>query len=176
MIYNKLEPYYFDNKFNKKYVEPYLYIFKNIHPNTITISGIFFNCIAIYSYYIIKNNHITAILLLLRIFVDNLDGMVARKFNKTSKFGGLLDGLADCFMMGTLWYGFFNKIGLRNDLSLCLSIDAGCVMFGYLIYNDAVIVHSNFTRNDTFLNIIPFLIYNNTYLSILFVILLIYLF
>ena len=159
------------------YVEKYLLpLCKHIHPNLITIFGLLLNIIAIHFYYIKKNKDITAILLIIRILMDNLDGMVARKFNKTSKLGGLLDGLSDCVLMGTISFGVLDKMGVNIHYKICLSLQVGCMMFGYLIYSDAVTTHSNMNNNNSILDTIPLFIYHNTYLGIFLVILAMYLF
>lgn len=166
---NQLQNFYLDKHVNKhveKYVTPY---FKNIHPNTITISGIFLNGFALYSYFIMKNKHLTAILLLCRILTDNLDGMVARKFNKVSKIGGLLDSIADSILMASLWYGFLKYF--KTGYEICISLNIACFMICYLIYYDAIFIHTNLISSD---NVVTLLIYENTYLTILFVIVLMY--
>lgn len=170
----EVKSYYFDKKINK-YFDNYLFLFRDIHPNTITITGIFINGIAYYTYFYMKNKHLTAILLIFRVICDNLDGSVARKFNKVSHIGGLLDGIADSLLVSTIWYSVFDYFNI--NYKLCLSINAGCIMFLYLIYYDAVFIHNNLTnsKNGNFLNKISYFIYENTYLSILLVIFIMYL-
>jgi len=104
-----------DTKINKriKYLVP---LFSNIHPNIITIIGIFMNGMAFYAYFNLNNKKWTAIFLVLRILCDNLDGIVARTYNKVSKLGGLLDGIADCLLVSTLLYGLFKKFSMSENL------------------------------------------------------------
>jgi len=81
---------------------------KYIHPNLITISGIIMN---IYIYYLLNNNsdkYILGICLFYRWLVDILDGAVARKYNKTSKLGNILDTFSD-FMIGFILYNYIQK-------------------------------------------------------------------
>jgi len=173
-MYNQLKPYYFDDKINnyvKKYIVP---LCKNISPNSITTFGIFMNAIAIYTYFVVSNLHLTALLLIIRILCDNLDGMVAREYKKVSKIGGFLDGFADSILIGTVCYAIFNY--MKIPYKFCLAICSSGVMFAYLIYHDAIFIHENLTKNDTFLNTIPFLIYNNTYFAIILVIITMYCF
>ena len=99
--------------------------------------------------------------------------MVARKFNKTSKFGGLLDSLADCFLLMTIWYGVFSYF-LGVKYSLCTAIIFGCSMLWYLMAQDALFLHKNFEKDKGLLNQIPILIAENTYLSGIFVIFMMY--
>ena len=76
-------------------------LFKNIHPNVISIIGIFLNFLILWSIIENKSNHVITILALLRCLTDILDGMVARKYNKKSKLGGWLDTFQDVLL------GFF---------------------------------------------------------------------
>jgi phosphatidylserine synthase len=78
-------------------------IFKNVHPNIITLVGIVCN------YFILNeidnmqispiNGTYFAFLLLIRFLADCLDGAVARKYKKTSKLGNILDTMSDIFMI-----------------------------------------------------------------------------
>jgi phosphatidylglycerophosphate synthase len=170
MLYKKFEKFYLDKYINKYIQDNYIKIFKNIHPNIITITGILINVISIYCFF---SNHkiLTGILFFLRTFCDNLDGMVARYYNKVSNLGGVLDAFADYFMVSTINFIFFYYIHLNFYINLILSILSGSIVFIYLIINDALFIHSNITINPkmTYIDIFPFLIYNNTYLSIIFV-------
>lgn len=46
------------------------------------------------------------VLTIIVIWMDGLDGYVARKFNETSKFGALLDILSDRIVENTYWVTF----------------------------------------------------------------------
>lgn len=50
----------------------------------------------------------------LAIFSDFLDGYIARKFNQTSKWGGLLDSLFDKIFAVLLFFFFFLKLNLPS--------------------------------------------------------------
>jgi len=67
---------------------------KNIHPNIITIFGIVLNILI---YYLLEHKFLIPLIfaLFLRHWVDCLDGAVARKYKKVSKFGGYLDTISD---------------------------------------------------------------------------------
>ena len=71
-----------------------LFLFKNIHPNLITIFGIILNFAVIFLF---QNKYISLlnITLLVRYLCDTLDGFVAREFNKSSELGGYLDTFSD---------------------------------------------------------------------------------
>lgn len=72
--------------------------FRFIHPNVITITGIFLN---FYVFYLIINNSMimASALLVVRYLTDCLDGGVARKYNKKSKIGGALDTWSDTILL-----------------------------------------------------------------------------
>ncbi|MFA6989939.1 MAG: CDP-alcohol phosphatidyltransferase family protein, partial [Candidatus Gastranaerophilaceae bacterium] len=54
-----------------------------------------------------KQMYIAAfILTIIVIWMDGLDGYVARKFNETSKFGALLDILSDRIVENVYWISF----------------------------------------------------------------------
>lgn len=84
-------------------------IFANIHPNIISIISIVCN---IALYFILAPSlenqqiHVGAftIVLIMRCLTDILDGAVARKYNKTSRLGGLLDTLGDVMLLLLLGY------------------------------------------------------------------------
>lgn len=166
-----LESYKFDKHINK-YFEKILWLFQDIHPNAITIFGIIINGFIFHYYFILNLKYITSILLIVRISCDNIDGMVAREFNKISKLGGLLDSLADCILLSTVWYGVF--IYLKINYAECIALLCGCGMFWYLLYHDAIFLHQNFNQNTSLLNQIPIMISENTYLSGLLIILAMY--
>lgn len=164
--------YQFDKYINKYFVEKFVWIFKNINPNTITIFGMIINGFMIHYYFILNIKNMTAFLLMIRILCDNLDGMVARKFNKVSKFGGLLDSISDCILLTTIWYGVFTYFNIY--FSFCTALLFGCAMLWYLIIQDALFMHSNFTLDKNNLNKLPIFISENTYGFSLLIILLMY--
>ena len=171
MLYKKFEKFYLDQHINKYIQENYIQLFKNIHPNIITIIGILINIISIYSFFFMNYKILTGILFFLRTLCDSLDGMVARYYDKVTKLGGVLDAFADCFMVSIISFIFFYYFHLNFYINLILSILSGSSVFIYLIINDALFIHSNITINPkmTYIDIFPFLIYNNTYLSIIIV-------
>lgn len=90
-------------------------IFKNIHPNYITIAGLGLNCL-IYEELINKQNknwNKLAIFMGLRWFADSLDGNMARKYNKQSKLGNILDTSSDILLQAVFIY--FIYIQLKNE-------------------------------------------------------------
>jgi len=150
---------------NDKIVKHSLFLFKHIHPNVITSTGILINFIIFFLYF--QPGHykiIISFLLILRILTDNLDGMVARKYNKTSKIGGLLDTICDNILSIMIVYCI--TFYFIPSLALYFAILFGIIMISYLSYYDALCVHANFmeTNNDGIINMIPVFLGYNTYL------------
>lgn len=80
--------------------------FLKLSPNIVTIFGFFINFVAVY--YIYKGNFIIAamVILIAGIF-DMLDGALARKINKKTKFGGFLDSTVDRLSEAVIYFGIF---------------------------------------------------------------------
>ncbi len=102
--------------------------FKFISPNYITLFGFILNFVI---YIFISNGFffLGCICLLLRYLADCLDGGVARKYNKKSKFGGLFDTLSDnalIFISTLLIFELYNFdfgllfASLLTFLNLCI--------------------------------------------------------
>lgn len=119
--------------FSEKTLEPVIVLlnFLKLTPNFITISGLFINVIA--SYYIYTGNFITgAIIILVAGLFDMLDGMLARKMNKKTKFGGFLDSTVDRLSEGILYFGillFYTRTNDKNGIILSYS----AMFFSFLI-------------------------------------------
>lgn len=106
-------------------------IFRNIHPNVITIAGVICN------YFILKEiDNITtstidgtyfASLLLVRFLADCLDGAVARKYKKTSKLGNILDTISDMMFIFIIFYFLMIRFNLAN-WCIIFYIMAVCLM------------------------------------------------
>ncbi len=75
-----------------------------IHPNIITITGIFIALIAAY-YYAQAEWVLGSVVAALAAFVDALDGAVARYWKRESKWGAYLDAMLDRFVEGILLFG-----------------------------------------------------------------------
>ena len=88
-------------------------IFENIHPNIITLFGMNINLI-IYNVFVADNTNsyciFIGILFIIRWLCDCLDGNVARKYNKTSYIGSLLDTVSDFMLIGIFLYYIFAKM------------------------------------------------------------------
>ncbi|MFO7889163.1 MAG: CDP-alcohol phosphatidyltransferase family protein [bacterium] len=66
----------------------------NMHPNTLSFIGFFIIFISV-SFIVFGYLHISAGLMLVAGIFDNIDGHAARKSNKSSRFGALLDSALD---------------------------------------------------------------------------------
>ncbi len=95
-------------------------------PNILTIIGLMINIVGVY--FIIKKSLILAgIIILFAGIFDMLDGFLARKMDKKTKFGGFLDSVTDRVSEGAIYLGILIYY-LNLNLSLN-SIIAYCVMF-----------------------------------------------
>jgi len=118
---------------SEKLLEPIVALlnFLKITPNLLTVSGFFINLIA--SYYIyIDNFNAAAIIILLASLFDIMDGILARKTNMKTKFGGFLDSTVDRLSEGVLYLGvllFYIKISEKNGIILSYS----AMFFSFLI-------------------------------------------
>ena len=166
--------FYFDRHINDQ-LDKHLYLFKYIHPNVITISGLILNAICFYTLYIVKDKQLTAFLIMIRILADNLDGMVARKFNKTSKLGGLLDTMSDAILIGSIVFCTCFYFTTNPIISFIVGLGVIYFCLTYLFFNNALVTHSNIQNDQGFFNQLPLFIYHNTYLAGLFIIFLMYL-
>lgn len=90
-------------------------IFRNIHPNIITLFGMYINLI-IYNVFVVDNmdfityRGVVGILFIIRWLCDCLDGNVARKYKKTSYIGSLLDTASDFMLIGIFLYYIFAQM------------------------------------------------------------------
>jgi len=91
-VIRKLKPYY------ESLIEPLVNYFGNsgIHPNFITLFG--FLSVGIGSVFIYTQNYFLALLfLVIGALADSVDGSLARKTGRVSKFGAFLDSTVDRF-------------------------------------------------------------------------------
>ncbi|HEX8932508.1 MAG TPA: CDP-alcohol phosphatidyltransferase family protein [Patescibacteria group bacterium] len=94
----------------EKYFDPLVILLKGVNPNVITLLGsippLLFFVFVFFHWYA------WAIIAFCFNFLDFLDGMVARKYHKVTKFGGFLDStldrLADFLMIAC--FGFANIV------------------------------------------------------------------
>lgn len=115
----------------EKVISPVVYVFDklNISPNLLTITGLIITSFG--TYFIFTKQFFTAgIILTIGAIFDVMDGTLARKANKTTKFGAFLDStvdrIADFLPLFALAYYF------RNDLIFFL-ITMGAILFSFLV-------------------------------------------
>ncbi len=158
-----------------EYLVTNLTIFENIHPNILTCIGLVFN-ILIYceiSKSTINNNNLI-FFLIFRYLLDVLDGAVARKYNKGSKLGGMLDTLSDTILITILLdYFYKNIVEVKSTVPLIVSLGA------FLIYINKIngwFDHQSlkiYEKNNHIHNMAVFVV-NNTFLGLLFIYLMIF--
>ena len=116
-----------DDNFTE-YIINNLTLFKYIHPNLITISGLIINFII---FNLLNTNnpnyYLVIFLILYRWFADCLDGAIARKYNKGSKLGHYLDTFSD-IIMGFITLYFIQKYFINLPFKTVL------VLYIILIY------------------------------------------
>ncbi len=111
------------------------HIFANIHPNIITCISLLCN-IALYillshAFVLHRDLDVGAFtgVLVLRCLTDILDGAIARKYNKTSKLGGILDTLGDVTLV--LVFAYFACIWCNISSHICW---LSAALIGYVVY------------------------------------------
>lgn len=133
--------------------------------NIITISRVILAFIAIGLLFIRNGNAYWAafVLTIVVIWMDGLDGYVARKFNESSKFGALLDILSDRIVENVYWVTFavlgwlplwvplvVLTRGIITDGFRSLALEQGFTAFGSTTMMQGkiskFIVASNFSR------------------------------
>ncbi len=134
-------------------------ILEHIHPNYITGFGLLLNIIIAYKLFNFTYDYILIICLALRFFTDILDGAMARKYNKVTYVGGLLDTTADSTLILIVFYYFIKLHGLPSHLmlipfSILLSIFVSTE--SYSDHSNLKVYGENYTKD-----VIAFLI-NNT--------------
>lgn len=147
------------------YLKKYIFIFKKIHPNIITLIGLIINMLILYFRKDYK--FIFYLLNILRILSDNLDGMIARYYNRTSYIGGLLDSLSDIIHIMIISYFILSDYFSYLYIFITMFLEL-CIIITYLINIDALSDHSNLYNRESYryIDYIPVLISENTYLSI----------
>lgn len=100
------------------YVMTNLDVFKDIHPNVITIVGIILNYFILLEVKKVNTEYINPIklglLMFFRCLADCIDGAVARKYNKTSDLGNKLDTISDILFAFVILYFFMVKFNIGN--------------------------------------------------------------
>lgn len=142
------EPY---NKFSSDYIILYpltkniLHLFKHISPNIITLINFYisiFITIFIFLYLNNPNFHIKIcilLLLIIRPFLDALDGAIARKYNKCTTLGAKFDYYTDLIYYSLIFLLFF----YHQNFIIVLFI--AIINFGHITQNNSlyIFIHDN---------------------------------
>jgi cardiolipin synthase (CMP-forming) len=124
-------------------------------PNLLTLFRVFLIPIFILIFFSNINNSllISILIFLIAGFTDILDGYIARKYNLTTKFGMVLDPLADKLMLLTV----LTCLVIYDYTSMWILIIVGAkevfmIISAIFLYNDNTIIPSNiFGKVSTFL-------------------------
>tara|TARA_Y100000590_G_scaffold459034_1_gene615044 strand:- start:571 stop:1188 length:618 start_codon:yes stop_codon:yes gene_type:complete len=83
------------------------FIFFNVHPNIVTIVGVLLGLVSFFFYTLgdLFYAKIASLIFFIAACFDHVDGLVARKLNKTSKFGHYLDHIGVCITYIFLFIG-----------------------------------------------------------------------
>ena len=137
-----------------------------LEPNHITIFNYFISALLLYfTYNKTFNIYILSLIILIRALLDNLDGGIARKCNKTSVLGKYLDVFGDTISAIIFFIVLYinikdEYIWIRNIIPLFI---ISYIYAGYsCIYNDYEIYNSKLGRfihdNTTIINVIGYYI------------------
>lgn len=131
----------FRNIYQQILIEPILGFACKFHPSIITLlSGVVGILIILMLYF---NYKLAAIIcLLISGYLDTLDGSVARKSNKVSDLGSMLDIIIDRVVEGSILFGFF-LINPANAIWCFL------MLFANLICITAFLVVGVFTKQPS---------------------------
>ena len=140
--------------------------FAYIDPNVITILGLILNVVILKMLYSNEINITLLIILMMRYLSDCLDGCVARKYNKQSYIGGILDTISDIMLMIIMSY--FVAIKFNIPIQIYISI----IVIGLILISTQYDIFNTHTEikkiNNNILDIIPFLTNNTILVFIIF--------
>ena len=154
-----------DDMITEKIVENVGFL-RHINANVLTVSGILMN---IYIYKLLGSNNPNTLLvfccIVYRWLVDCLDGEIARKYNKTSKIGHLLDTISDVKMLCIAAYFIQSKVfNITFYIFLCIYS-----VFIWIINDKYNIIesHNNLKNTDSIdiVNVSVIFLVNNTYIG-----------
>lgn len=123
-------------------------LFRYIHPNIITTIGLICNYFILINIdsitYKSINPYTFGLLIFIRWLSDCLDGAVARKYNKTSKLGNMLDTISDMLFMSIIFYYFMIIYDLSNYYIIIFLV----AMYILFIKYDMINGHDNLKKNN----------------------------
>jgi phosphatidylglycerophosphate synthase len=144
-------------------------VFRHIHPNVLSIIGLFIDILIYFS----STNRfliLTAFFMFIRFSCDVLDGAVARKYNKVSDIGGILDTIADNTLIGLLILSITTLAQIQHGWILAITIPMLNLI--YMYHLGSIIHHSKmkesggkfktiyafFTRNNCIVYLIAYIL------------------
>ena len=146
-------------------------IFENIHPNIITMIGLLCNSF-IFCIFVdildIYNNVSIVLLLIIRYLTDILDGAIARKYNKTSHVGHILDTISDIIFSVIVIYLY----GIKINASLIYIIFFSITYLMLLIFKYNILKTHTILKDENQSNIVISFTTNNTIFLFIYVYLL----
>ncbi|MFT7689055.1 MAG: phosphatidylglycerophosphate synthase [Candidatus Azotimanducaceae bacterium] len=134
-------------------------IFENVHPNVLSCVGLLMDFV-IFNAILAQSLLITGFGMLIRYLCDCLDGAIARKYNKVSDIGGILDTAADNVMIFILSFGILQLLMVES--SLLISFVLTGLNLTYLALQNSLIHHGAIkVRGSSFHNLYRFGVNNN---------------
>lgn len=134
-------------------------IFAKVHPNYLTLTGLAFDFVILWA---IFNQCLllVAVSLFVRYFCDCLDGAVARKYNRVSDVGGILDTIADSTLIFVLVFSI--AFLLHSEYAVLFGLTISVLNVVYLLIHKSFVHHYNIkTGGNLIQNIYTFGVNNN---------------
>lgn len=91
-----------------------------VNPNIITLLGLI--PVSLFYVFTVKGLFLSALICLVLSLLDMLDGVLARKFNKVTQFGGLLDSTLDRLADAVYFLAFVSAGIVRIELGIALIV------------------------------------------------------
>lgn len=133
--------------------------FEHVHPNVLSCIGLLMDFVVLNAL-LTHSLLITGVGMLIRYLCDCLDGAVARKYNKVSDIGGLLDTVADNVMIFILSFGILQLLMVESYLLISIGLTA--LNLTYLALHNSLIHHGGIkVRGNAFHNLYRFGVNNN---------------
>ena len=145
-------------------------------PNTLTIIRLFL--IPVFILVIFSNSPhsfiISMIIFIASSITDVLDGYIARKYNKVTKFGTLIDPLADKLTLLTVLFSLYIKKFIPIFILIIVVLkELTMILGGLLLYKSNIIIPSNIFGKATtvlfFIGILSMLISKKLSIIILYI-------
>jgi phosphatidylglycerophosphate synthase len=121
--------------------------FKHVHPTALTLLGLGVDFVILYAVWA-KLLVLVAGAMFLRYACDCLDGAVARKYNKVSDLGGVLDTVADNTLIFILSLSIAKLLDAPYYWAIATVVTGANV--AYLWKEGALVHHASIKRGGTF--------------------------